>query len=154
MDNFSSKPGVPNQYGLIQGEANAIGPGKRPLSAMTPTIVLKDGKLFMVLGSPGGPRIITTVANILMGVVDYGMNIQQSVNAPRYHNQWLPDLEYVEPGISPDTLNALKQMGHHLAHDGEDGGYWSDGECILVDPLSGKRQGASDGRNNGHAVGY
>ncbi|WP_187148906.1 gamma-glutamyltransferase [Candidatus Korobacter versatilis] len=154
MDDFSSKPGVPNQYGLIQGEANAIGPGKRPLSAMTPTIVLKDGKLFMVLGSPGGPRIITTVANILMGVVDYGLNIQQSVNAPRYHNQWLPDLEYLEPGFSPDTRAALVKMGHHIAKEEEDWGYWSDGECILVDPLSGERQGASDGRNNGHAVGY
>jgi gamma-glutamyltranspeptidase/glutathione hydrolase len=154
MDDFSSKPGEPNQYGLVQGEANAIGPGKRPLSAMTPTIVLKDGKLFLVLGSPGGPRIITTVTNILMGVVDYGMNIQQAVNAPRFHNQWQPDEEIVERGISPDTLNALRQMGHHIAHDNEDGGYWSDGECILIDPLSGERMGASDGRNNGHAVGY
>lgn len=155
MDDFSSKPGVPNQYGLIQGEANAIGPGKRPLSAMTPTIVLKDGRLFMVLGSPGGPRIITTVANILMGVVDYGLNIQQAVNAPRYHNQWLPDIEYLEPGFSPDTRNLLQKMGHHLAtKDDDDWGYWSDGECILVDPVSGERQGASDGRNNGHAVGY
>ena len=156
MDDFSSKPGVPNQYGLIQGEANSIGPNKRPLSAMTPTIVLKEGKLFMVLGSPGGPRIITTVANILMGVIDYGMNIQQSVNAPRFHNQWLPDLEYVEQGTSPDTLHALKQMGHHFANEEDDdgGGYWSDGECILVDPKTGERLGASDGRNNGHAVGY
>jgi gamma-glutamyltranspeptidase/glutathione hydrolase len=155
MDDFSSKPGVPNQYGLIQGEANSIGPGKRPLSAMTPTIVLKDGKLFMVLGSPGGPRIITTVANILMGVVDYGMNIQQAVNSPRFHNQWMPDTEYLERGFSPDTLSVLKQMGHQLEHDDGDGdGYWSDGECILVDPRSGERQGASDGRNNGHAVGY
>jgi gamma-glutamyltranspeptidase/glutathione hydrolase len=155
MDDFSPKPGVPNQYGLIQGEANSIGPGKRPLSAMTPTIVLKDGKLFMVLGSPGGPRIITTVANILMGVVDYGMNIQQAVNAPRFHNQWMPDTEYVERGISPDTLSLLKKMGHTLEHDDGDGdGYWSDGECILIDPRSGERQGASDGRNNGHAVGY
>ena len=153
MDDFSSKPGTPNQYGLVQGEANSIGPGKRPLSAMTPTIVLKDGKLFMVLGSPGGPRIITTVANILMGVVDYGMNIQQSVNAPRFHNQWLPDSEYVEPGVSPDTIRLLKQMGHNVVPDNEDH-YWSDGECILVDPQSGERQGASDGRNNGHAVGY
>ncbi len=153
MDDFSSKPGTPNQYGLVQGEANSIGPGKRPLSAMTPTIVLKDGKLFMVLGSPGGPRIITTVANILMGVVDYGMNIQQSVNAPRFHNQWLPDSEFVEPGFSPDTLRLLKQMGHNVVPDNEDH-YWSDGECILVDPVSGERQGASDGRNNGHAIGY
>ena len=154
MDDFSSKPGVPNQYGLIQGEANSVGPGKRPLSAMTPTIVLKDGKLFLVLGSPGGPRIITTVTNILMGVVDYGLNIQQSVNAPRFHNQWLPDVEYVEPGVSVDTLNTLTQMGHHIEHDADEGGYWSDGECILIDPLSGERQGASDGRNNGHAIGY
>src|SRR6185312_4924934 len=83
MDDFTSKPGVPNGYGLIQGEANAIAPGKRPLSAMAPTIVAKDGKLLLVLGSPGGPRIISTVANILMGVLDYGLDIQQAVNAPR-----------------------------------------------------------------------
>jgi gamma-glutamyltranspeptidase/glutathione hydrolase len=153
MDDFSSKPGVPNQYGLVQGEANAIGPGKRPLSAMTPTIVLKDGKLFMVLGSPGGPRIITTVANILMGVIDYGMNIQQAVNAPRFHNQWLPDEEILEEGFSPDTVRILKQMGHNVDQRDDDH-YWSDGECILIDPKSGERLGASDGRNNGHAVGY
>jgi gamma-glutamyltranspeptidase/glutathione hydrolase len=153
MDDFSSKPGVPNQYGLVQGEANAIGPGKRPLSAMTPTIVLKDGKLFMVLGSPGGPRIITTVANILMGVTDYGMNIQQAVNAPRFHNQWLPDEEILEEGISLDTVRILKQMGHNVVQRDDDH-YWSDGECILIDPKSGERLGASDGRNNGHAVGY
>ena len=154
MDDFSSKPGVPNQYGLIQGEANAIGPNKRPLSAMTPTIVTKDGKLVLVLGSPGGPRIITTVANILMGVIDYGMNIQQAVNAPRYHNQWLPDTEYLEPGFSPDTENLLKQMGHHLLSPDEDWRYWSDGECIAIDQKTGDRLGASDGRGNGHAVGY
>jgi gamma-glutamyltranspeptidase/glutathione hydrolase len=153
MDDFSSKPGVPNQYGLIQGEANAIGPGKRPLSAMTPTIVLKDGKLFMVLGSPGGPRIITTVANILMGVIDYGMNIQQAVNAPRFHNQWLPDEEVLEDGLSPDTVRLLRQMGHNVVQHDDDH-FWSDGECILIDPKSGERLGASDGRNNGHAVGY
>ena len=99
MDDFAAKPGVPNMFGLIQGPANAIGPGKRPLSAMAPTIVLKDGKLFLVLGSPGGPRIITTVANILMGVVDYGMNIQEAVNAPRFHHQWLPDVSRRGAGI-------------------------------------------------------
>ena len=91
MDDFASKQGAPNVFGLIQGPANAIGPGKRPLSAMTPTIVLKNGKLFLVLGAEGGPTIITTVANILMGVVDYGLNIQQAVNSPRFHDQWLPD---------------------------------------------------------------
>ena len=114
MDDFAAKQGVPNMFGLIQGPANAIGPGKRPLSAMAPTIVLKDGKLFLVLGSPGGPRIITTVANILMGVVDYGMNIQEAVNAPRFHHQWLPDVTRVESGFSPDTIKRLEGMGHRV----------------------------------------
>src|SRR6202795_5126130 len=108
MDDFAAKQGVPNTYGLIQGPANSIGPGKRPLSAMTPTIVLKDGKLFLVLGSPGGPTIITTVANILMGVVDFGLDIQQSVNAPRFHHQWMPDELRVEDRISPDTSRLLQ----------------------------------------------
>ncbi len=111
MDDFASKPGVPNMYGLIQGPANAVGPGKRPLSAMTPTIVLKDDKLFLVLGSPGGPRIITTVANILMGVVDYGMNIQEAVDAPRFHQQWLPDIAYLEEGFSPEIVKATGRNG-------------------------------------------
>ena len=114
MDDFAAKQGVPNMFGLIQGPANAIGPGKRPLSAMAPTIVLKDGKLFLVLGSPGGPRIITTVANILMGVVDYGMNIQEAVNAPRFHHQWLPDVARMESGFSPDTITRLEGMGHRI----------------------------------------
>jgi gamma-glutamyltranspeptidase / glutathione hydrolase len=150
MDDFTSKPGVPNTYGLIQGPANAIGPGKRPLSAMTPTIVLKDGKLFLVLGSPGGPTIITTVANILMGVVDFGLDIQEAVNAPRFHHQWLPDEILVEDRLSPDTMNILRSKGHKLKvrHS------WGDGECIMVDPKTGERLGASDGRNNGKAVGY
>jgi len=150
MDDFASKQGVPNAYGLIQGPANAIGPGKRPLSAMTPTMVLKDGKLFLVLGSPVGPRIITTVANILMGVVDYGMNIQEAVNAPRFHHQWLPDQIFVEPGLSPDTLKLLQNIGHKI----EKQGYWSDGECVAIDPRTNERLGASDARNNGKAVGY
>ena len=150
MDDFASKQGVPNAYGLIQGPANAIGPGKRPLSAMTPTIVLKDGKLFLVLGSPGGPRIITTVANILMGVVDYGLNIQQAVNAPRFHHQWLPDEIFLENGISPDTVKLLEERGDKIKTQS----FWSDGECIAIDPASGERLGASDGRNNGKAVGF
>ncbi|HLY99329.1 MAG TPA: gamma-glutamyltransferase [Candidatus Angelobacter sp.] len=151
MDDFTSKPGVPNGYGLIQGEANAIAPGKRPLSAMAPAIVLKDGKLFLVLGSPGGPRIITTVANILMGVVDYGLDIQQAVNAPRFHHQWEPDQIYVEhTGLSPDTLKLLEARGHKLKNET----YWSDGECIAIDPKTGERLGAPDGRGGGKAVGY
>jgi gamma-glutamyltranspeptidase/glutathione hydrolase len=152
MDDFAAKVGVPNMYGLIQGPANAVGANKRPLSAMTPTIVLKDGKLFLVLGSPGGPTIITTVANVLMGVVDYGMNIQESVNAPRFHNQWLPDLVMLEHfGISPDTVRILDSMGHKIKDDRE---FWGDAECIAVDPKTGERLGASDGRNNGKAVGF
>jgi gamma-glutamyltranspeptidase / glutathione hydrolase len=158
MDDFAAKPGVPNLYGLIQGPANAIGPGKRPLSAMTPTIVLKDGKLFLILGSPGGPRIITTVANILMGVVDYGMNIQEAVNAPRFHHQWLPDVVNVEQWFSPDAIRLLEQMGHKVESGETAGGdrapYWSDGECIAIDLKTGERLGASDVRNNGKAVGY
>jgi gamma-glutamyltranspeptidase/glutathione hydrolase len=151
MDDFTSKPGVPNGYGLIQGEANAIAPGKRPLSAMAPTIVVKDGKLFLVLGSPGGPRIITTVANILMGVVDYGLDIQQAVNAPRFHHQWQPDeIDIERNGISPDTIKLLQARGHKVKEQG----YWSDGECIAVDPKSGQLMGAPDGRNGGKAVGY
>jgi gamma-glutamyltranspeptidase / glutathione hydrolase len=150
MDDFSSKPGVPNGFGLIQGPANAIGPNKRPLSAMTPTIVTSNGKLLMVLGSPGGPTIITTVANILMGVVDYGMNIQEAVNAPRFHNQWLPDETSVEPGFSPDTVKLLEGMGHKLVRRG----YWGDAECIMIDLKTGERLGAPDGRNNGKAIGY
>jgi gamma-glutamyltranspeptidase/glutathione hydrolase len=152
MDDFSSKPGVPNMYGLIQGPANAIGPGKRPLSAMTPTIVLKSGKLFLVLGSPGGPTIITTVANILMGVVDYGLNIQQAVNAPRFHHQWMPDQIRIEAtGFSPDTIGILEHMGHKIQMTQ---GYWGDAECIAVDDKTGELLGASDGRDGGKAVGF
>ena len=150
MDDFAAKQGVPNAYGLIQGPANAIGPGKRPLSAMTPTIVLKDGKLFLVLGSPGGPTIITTVANVLIGVVDFSLDIAEAVNAPRFHHQWLPDQILVEDRLSPDTMNGLRSKGHKLniKH------FWGDGECIMVDSKTGERLGASDGRNNGKAVGY
>jgi gamma-glutamyltranspeptidase/glutathione hydrolase len=150
MDDFTSKPGIPNGYGLIQGPANAIGPGKRPLSAMTPTIVLKDGKLFLVLGSPGGPTIITTVANVLIGVVDFSLDIEEAVNAPRFHHQWLPDQILVEDRLSPDTMNVLRSKGHKLAvrH------FWGDGECIMVNPTTGERLAGADGRNNGKAVGY
>jgi gamma-glutamyltranspeptidase/glutathione hydrolase len=150
MDDFAAKQGVPNAYGLIQGPANAIGPGKRPLSAMTPTIVLKDSKLFLVLGSPGGPTIITTVANILIGVIDFSLDIQEAVNAPRFHNQWLPDEILVEDRLSPDTISILRSKGHKLKFEH----FWGDGECIMIDPKTGERLGASDGRNNGKAVGY
>jgi gamma-glutamyltranspeptidase/glutathione hydrolase len=158
MDDFSAKPGVPNADGLIQGAANAIGPGKRPLSSMTPTVVVHDGKTFLVLGSPGSSKIITTVANVLMGVVDYGMNIQEAVDAPRFHNQWLPDVLNVEQWFSPDTVSVLQKMGYNVEFGLHDGGdvspYWSDAQCIAIDPKTGERLGASDYRSNGKAVGY
>jgi gamma-glutamyltranspeptidase / glutathione hydrolase len=158
MDDFSAKPGVPNSDGLIQGEANTIGPGKRPLSSMTPTIVVHDGKTFLVLGSPGSSKIITTVANVLMGVVDYGMNIQEAVDAPRFHNQWVPDVLNVEKWFSPDTVQALQKMGYDVRFGLRDGSealsYWSEAECIAIDPETGERLGASDYRSDGKAVGY
>ena len=158
MDDFSSKPGVPNSDGLIQSSTNAIGPGKRPLSSMTPTIVVRDGKTVMVLGSPGSSKIITTVANVLIGVVDYGMNIQEAVNAPRFHNQWLPDVVNVEQWFSPDTVNLLEHMGYNveigLRYGVHVAPYWSDAECIAVDAKTGERLGASDVRDGGKAVGY
>jgi gamma-glutamyltranspeptidase/glutathione hydrolase len=166
MDDFASKPGVPNMFGLVQGPANAIGPGKRPLSAMAPTIVLKGGKLFLVLGAEGGPTIITTVASVLMGVVDYGLNIQQAVNAPRFHDQWLPDeIKMEKVGFSPDTVRILEHMGHKVSADASLGSppgqqrrskveYWGDAQCIEIDPDTGERLGASDGRNNGKAIGF
>ena len=151
MDDFASKVGVPNAYGLIQGEANSIAPGKRPLSTMTPTIVVKDGKAWLVLGTPGGSTIVTTVANVLIGVVDFGLDIQQAVNSGRFHHQWMPDRLMLERDrFSPDTINLLKSRGHQVAF-----GLGGDAECIQVDLATGERLGASDARNeNGKAVGY
>jgi gamma-glutamyltranspeptidase/glutathione hydrolase len=117
---------------------------------MTPTIVLKDGKLFLVLGSPGGPTIITTVANILMGVIDFGLDIEEAVNAPRFHHQWLPDEILLEDRISPDTVHILASKGHKIKERHS----WGDGECVAIDLSTGDRLGASDGRNNGKAVGF
>jgi len=158
MDDFSAKRGAPNGDGLIQSAANSIGPGKRPLSSMTPTIVLKDGKLFLVLGSPGSSRIITTVALAVMGVVDYGMNIQEAIDAPRFHQQWMPDVLFVESWFSPDTIQALEKMGYKIVGGQHDDTtwtpYWSDAECIAIDPQTNERLGASDGRNSGKPVGY
>jgi gamma-glutamyltranspeptidase / glutathione hydrolase len=151
MDDFASKQGAPNMYGLIQGPNNAIAPGKRPLSAMTPTIVLEDGKVRMVLGSPGGPRITTTVLNIFLSVAEGGLNIQQAVDAPRFHHQYLPDTLYVEAGFPADTAARLKAEGYTL----REGGHWSDGECIAVDPKTGKLEGGQDHRHHyGKAAGY
>ncbi|HSN32040.1 MAG TPA: gamma-glutamyltransferase, partial [Ideonella sp.] len=115
MDDFTAKPGVPNLYGLVQGEANAIAPGKRPLSSMSPTVVTEGGKLRMVLGTPGGSRIISAVVLTLLDVVDYGMDIQEAVDAPRIHQQWLPPATAVERfALSPDTRRILEAMGHEF----------------------------------------
>ncbi|NKI95107.1 gamma-glutamyltransferase [Rhizobacter sp. SG703] len=115
MDDFTAKIGVPNMYGLVQGEANAIAPGKRPLSSMSPTIMSRDGKPVMVTGTPGGSRIITVVVHTILNVVDYGMNVQEAVDAPRFHQQWLPETTNVEVNaLSPDTRKILTDMGHKL----------------------------------------
>jgi len=115
MDDFTAKPGVPNLYGLVQGEANAIAPGKRPLSSMSPTIVSQDGQPVMVLGTPGGSRIITAVLLTMLNMIDYGMTVQEAVDAPRFHQQWLPDVTYVEPfALSPDTRKLLEERGQKL----------------------------------------
>jgi gamma-glutamyltranspeptidase/glutathione hydrolase len=157
MDDFTSKPDAPNMFGLIQGSANEIAPGRRPVSSMTPTIVTKDGKLLLVTGSPGGPRIITTVANVLLGVIDFGLNVQEAVDAPRFHQQWMPDEIYTErTGFSPDTIGLLEGRGYKFrgADPNWPSGYWSDAETILVDPKTGERLGATDPRMAGKAGGY
>jgi gamma-glutamyltranspeptidase/glutathione hydrolase len=152
MDDFAAKMGVPNMFGLIQGPANAIAPGKRPLSSMTPTIILEDGRLRYVLGSPGGARIITTVANIFLSAAEGGLNIQQAVDAPRFHHQYLPDKLYLEPGFSEATLSDLRAMGYTLDIRN---GRWSNGECIAVDPKTGELEGGQDHRSHyGKAAGY
>jgi gamma-glutamyltranspeptidase / glutathione hydrolase len=114
LDDFAAKPGVPNAYGLVGGDANAPGPGKRPLSSMSPTIVFKDGKPLLVTGSPGGPRIITTVLQVLMNVIDHGMNVAEATEAARVHHQWLPDELRIERGISLDTVRLLQARGHKV----------------------------------------
>ena len=152
MDDFAAKQGVPNLYGLIQGPANAIAPGKRPLSSMTPTIVLKDGKLRMVLGSPGGSRIPTTVANIFLSAADEDLNIQQADDAPRFHHQYLPDVLFLEPGFPDATIAGLEALGYKL-NVGQHA--WSDGECIFVEPKTGMLEGGQDHRHHyGLAAGY
>jgi gamma-glutamyltranspeptidase/glutathione hydrolase len=115
MDDFTAKPGSPNDFGLVQGKANAIAPGKRPLSSMVPTIVLKDGQPVLVVGAPGGARIITTVLEILVAVIDHQIPLQDAVDAPRYHHQWLPDTLQAEPGaLTPEVVKALEAMGHKV----------------------------------------
>lgn len=142
MDDFAAKPGVPNAYGLLGGDANAVEPGKRPLSSMSPTLVMKDGEVFLVTGSPGGSRIITTTLQIIMNVIDHGMNIAEASVAPRIHHQWLPDEIRIEDGISPDTIRLLEQRGHDVNVKNVMGSTQS----IMVDKELGLLFGASDPR--------
>jgi gamma-glutamyltranspeptidase/glutathione hydrolase len=150
MDDFTSKPNSPNLFGLVQGEANAIEPGKRPLSAMSPTIVVREGKPFLVLGAPGGPRIVTAVLQVLLNVIDFHMNVQDAVDAPRFHHQWKPDTLYLESGISPDTVALLQARGHHV--DYSPGVVLARISAILNDGVW--LQGAADSRWVGKAAGY
>jgi gamma-glutamyltranspeptidase/glutathione hydrolase len=150
MDDFSVKPGSPNMFGLIGGEANAVAPGKRMLSSMTPTIVVKDGRTRLVLGSPGGSRIITTVLQVLLNVVDFKMTVQEAVDAPRFHHQWLPDAIRIErQGFPADVVTALEAMGHTITT----GPNMGDVHAIAIDD-SGLRLGASDPRLDGRTAGY
>jgi gamma-glutamyltranspeptidase/glutathione hydrolase len=153
MDDFAAKPGTPNAFGLIQGERNAVAPRKRPLSAMTPTFVLrKNGTLWFTIGTPGGPTIINTVLQAIINIVDHDMDIQQAIDAPRIHHQWLPDEIIHEPyGLSADTQRALGARGHKLAARPR---YMGDAHGIMIEEKTNMRLGASDARNEGAAVGY
>ncbi len=151
MDDFMVEPGGPNMFGLIQSEANAIEPRKRPLSAMTPTIVKKDGKAFLVLGSPGGPTIINTVFQVILNVIDHDRDIQEAVDAPRVHHQWMPDQLFVEKNaFARDVVRRLESMGHHLRYRNQIG----DAHSIMIDPESGVLLGAPDPRSDSKASGY
>ncbi len=153
MDDFSKAIGVPNVYGLVDSRgANAIAPRKRPLSSMTPSILLKDGEVFMVTGSPGGPRIITSTLLSILNVVDYGMDVSAAVSAPRFHHQWVPDTLYVEPATPADVIEGLRGRGHPVERAGRN---WSAVEAIVVDPQTGWHMGGHDPRrDDGLALGY
>ncbi len=157
MDDFTSQVGMPNMFGLIQGEANAIVPGKRPLSSMSPTMVFKDGKLLLTTGSPGGPTIINTVFEIITNVIDHGMPMQQAVEAPRIHHQWMPDvITYERYGMSSDTMALLRAKGQVLKErQSYENFYQGDGETIMVDSKTHLLLGAADPRKpDARAVGY
>jgi gamma-glutamyltranspeptidase/glutathione hydrolase len=149
MDDFTAKPGAPNMFGLLQSEKNAIEPGKRPLSAMSPTIVSRDGKLVLVLGSPGGPTIINTVLQVVTNVLDFGMNLQQAVDFPRFHHQWMPDeLRMESHGFSPDTLELLRKRGHQIRTVD------SMGRVMAIQVGEDGLLGADDSRTEGLAAGF
>ena len=150
MDDFSIKPGFPNMFGLTGGEVNAIEGNKRMLSSMTPTIIEKEGKLFMVLGTPGGSTIITSVFQTILNVIDYKMTMQEAVDSKKFHHQWLPDLIVIEKKtINNDIKDALIQMGHKFNERTSIGRM----DCILVNE-AGKLEGAADKRGDNIAIGY
>ena len=152
MDDFTSKPGAPNSFGLVQGKVNAIEPGKRPLSSMTPTLVLHGKRLFMVTGAPGGSTIISSVLESILNVVDFGMNMQQAVDAPRMHQQWYPEAVFVQPGLMrPSVKRRLMRMGYEFKQIK----FWGADEAILVNPYTHLLEGANDRRSPaGLAAGY
>ncbi|HEY0459688.1 MAG TPA: gamma-glutamyltransferase, partial [Pyrinomonadaceae bacterium] len=153
MDDFAARPGKPNLFGLIQGEQNAVQPKKRPLSSMTPAIVLrKDGTPWFALGARGGPRIISAVLQSVVNMIDYDMNIQEAIDAPRIHQQWFPDEVLYEPmGMSPDTLRLLESFGQKFA---DKPGNIASATAIAVEEKTGVRFGAIDSRSDGEAIGY
>jgi gamma-glutamyltranspeptidase / glutathione hydrolase len=148
MDDFAAKPGSPNMFGLVGGEANSIQPGKRPLSSMNPTILTRNGKLFMVVGAPGGSRITTGVLQVILDVVDFNMNPQDAVDLPRFHNQWKPDILYLQKGFNPETQQALEKMGYKTEP--------TEGvarvEAVVV--KDGLLEGGTESRLNGKVAAY
>ncbi len=149
MDDFTAKVGEPNMYGVLQSPANGIEPGKRPLSAMTPTIVARDGKAFLVTGAPGGPTIISTVLQNIVNVIDFGMDAQAAADAPRFHHQWMPDeLRMESEGFSPDTVRILEGMGHHIRRVGRMG------RAMNILATEDGWTGGADSRSEGLAAGY
>jgi gamma-glutamyltranspeptidase/glutathione hydrolase len=155
MDDFAARPGEPNMSGLVQGDANAIAPRKRPLSSMTPTIVVQHGQVRLVLGSPGGGTISNTVLQVLLNVLAFQMDIRRAVMAPRFHHQWKPDELVLERwGFSADTIQKLQEFGYKLDYKLDFRDQIGACEAIEIDPATGWRFGAADPRGNGKAVGY
>jgi gamma-glutamyltranspeptidase/glutathione hydrolase len=151
MDDFTTHPGAPNMFGLMQSEANAVAPGKRPLSSLTPTILLRDGKLSFVTGSPGGPRIISATLLSILNWMRLEMDAQSAINAPRFHHQWLPDEVVLEPTFSEEEIMKLEERGYNISPDR----VWiGEVEAIAIDPTTGERLGAPDHRRGGTAAAY